>query len=106
MSHREEIRTDKRRVGAKGAIFRVRSPQSLKKYGLTQAEYEAMEDAIDGMCPICFASSKLVVDHCHETGSVRGLICNKCNVGLGLLRESSHVLIRATQYLDDSRAAA
>lgn len=88
----------KRRSLPRGGLVRARSAQSLKRYGLTVEQYEAMEDAIDGVCPICTWSERLVVDHCHGTGKVRGLICRNCNSALGLMRES-RALLRAAQYL-------
>lgn len=42
---------------------------------------------------------KLVVDHCHEKGIVRGLLCNGCNVGLGAFRDSPHILKRAAEFI-------
>lgn len=42
---------------------------------------------------------KLVVDHCHATGHVRGLLCHNCNRALGLLKDSEQALQRALKYL-------
>lgn len=64
----------------------------MVKYGLTEEQHEAMIPA-DGLCPICLDPPKSttsqpdgwVVDHCHETGNVRGLICATCNSAGGLL---------------------
>ena len=44
--------------------------------------------------------SKLVVDHCHATGKVRGLLCHNCNRALGLLKDKISVLKNAIQYLE------
>lgn len=82
-----------------GGFVRKRTAASLSKYGLTVEQYEAMEDEIDGMCPICSVSQRLVVDHCHLTGKVRGLICNRCNRALGMFRDSPGRLERAIEYI-------
>lgn len=53
-----------------------------------------------GECVICgLASSKLVVDHCHKTGSVRGALCGECNLGLGKFKDDPQLLEFARIYL-------
>lgn len=76
------------------------------KYGLTVEQYDAMVSAQSGRCLICNGepARKLVVDHCHAGGQVRGLLCHGCNVGIGHLRDDPIRLIAAAAYL--SRAAA
>lgn len=50
-------------------------------------------------CPVCLRELPLHIDHCHETGRFRGLVCDSCNRGLGLLGESAETLERAARYL-------
>jgi len=75
------------------------------KYKITMAEYEAMSLKQSGKCAICFAPPEddrygvLCVDHCHETGKVRGLLCIKCNTGLGRFEDKLQILINAIHYL-------
>ncbi|WP_395000252.1 endonuclease VII domain-containing protein [Acinetobacter sp.] len=56
-------------------------------YGLTAEEYQKKCDEQNNVCAICASTDKrafrLSVDHCHSTGKVRGLLCNKCNLTLG-----------------------
>jgi len=61
------------------------------KYGITLDEYEEMLAGQNGVCASCGtppAGRKLAVDHDHETGVIRGLLCQPCNTALGLLQES------------------
>ena len=50
-------------------------------------------------CIICGAEGKLVVDHCHKTGRIRGMLCNHCNRGLGHFRDDPTLLEFAAEYL-------
>ena len=83
----------------------IRDQGLQKKYGITLADYEDMLEAQDGHCAICPKTpaeehhSVLHVDHNHETGEVRGLLCNSCNKGLGHLGDSTEILTSALQYL-------
>lgn len=80
----------------------------LKQYGITVEEFKLMETAQNGMCAICgkmnnisrHGSRKdLCVDHDHETGRIRGLLCAHCNVALGNFRDSIENLENAIRYL-------
>lgn len=69
-------------------------------YGLTLEAYRAMLDEQGGRCGICDRHmEKLCVDHCHKTGEVRGLLCQRCNGGLGQFADSPDRLARAIGYL-------
>lgn len=69
------------------------------KYGLTRAEYERLTQESAGKCAICQRTSKLAIDHDHETGAVRGMLCVRCNHGLGNFRDAPELLIAAVSYL-------
>src|SRR5262245_42938009 len=73
----------------------------LKRYGVTLAEYDALLEKQGGLCAICRKHSKrrLCIDHCHLTGTVRGLLCDSCNLGLGSLKEDQASLVAALAYL-------
>ena len=58
-----------------------------RRYGIGIEEYDAMVAAQDGRCLICDRERKLVVDHEHETGRVRGLLCITCNSQLGFFEK-------------------
>jgi hypothetical protein len=55
-------------------------------------------------CLICLAVANLVVDHCHKTGIVRGLLCARCNMALGMFKDDSDIIRRAVSYLEGSRS--
>jgi hypothetical protein len=71
-------------------------------YGLTQADYDLMLAAQNGLCAICERKpdTKLCVDHCHATRQLRFLLCGKCNVGFGQFNEDPRVLRRALAYAE------
>ncbi|UOF79040.1 recombination endonuclease viI [Caudoviricetes sp.] len=72
----------------------------LKKvYGLTVDQYEKMLKKSKGKCGICKREQRLVVDHCHKTGKVRGLICNVCNAYLGWIDKDKKMLDRLRKHL-------
>ena len=85
----------------------VERDKKLKRnYGITLQQYQEMLDSQDSKCKICSSadpfhnSGKFVVDHCHDTGKVRGLLCHHCNVLLGHAKDSSLVLKKAIDYLE------
>jgi Recombination endonuclease VII len=73
------------------------------KYGLSVEAYNAFLIRQGGACAICreVFTSKPQIDHNHSTGKVRGLLCMKCNTGIGKLRDSPAVLTRAALYLQE-----
>jgi hypothetical protein len=83
-----------------------RRKKNLKrKYGITPEAYEAMLEAQGGSCWICRKPPErrpLDVDHNHESGEVRGLLCECCNKAIGLLQDDPALLERAKEYLCES----
>lgn len=73
----------------------------LKRHGLTPEDYAELFLKQGGRCGICGSPGvgPLRVDHDHETGAVRGLLCHKCNVGLGHFNDDPDLLARAQEYL-------
>lgn len=73
-------------------------------YGLTPEEYNSLYDKEDGKCYICLEKKDyyLHVDHNHNTGAIRGLLCNQCNRGLGFFKDNIESLHRAVNYLQDN----
>lgn len=84
-----------------------RNARLKHRYGITAADYDRMYAEQGGKCAICGSGherqpahwkDKLAVDHCHDTGKVRGLLCNDCNAGIGHLG-NEQVALSAARYL-------
>lgn len=76
--------------------------QRFRRYGITPEAYETMRVAQSLKCAICRKAVTLVVDHCHETGKVRGLLCKHCNSVLGYARDDTSVLRAAIGYIESN----
>lgn len=111
--HRCKARTDGRAGMCSGcwSVYQ-RDPQLRAKYGIGAADYDALAAAQDNRCAICGLPEtvmrrdtvlSLAVDHCHTTGTIRGLLCSDCNNGLGRFRDDPELLRRAAEYLEGSR---
>lgn len=98
-NRRKEL--DVQRRPRRNRIGRSREANLISKYGIDQAAYDAMLKSQGGVCAICHEAVEYVlkVDHCHETGRVRGLLCHPCNVGLGWFRDDAARVRRAADYL-------
>jgi hypothetical protein len=83
-----------------------------KAYGITLDQYNELLSSQNHKCAICYTESNrkyrgkikaFAVDHCHTTGTIRGLLCNDCNTGIGLLKDNVIFLESAINYLNKSR---
>lgn len=84
----------------------ARDARYRRLYGITLADYERLRRKQRNRCAICErppypVGSRLVPDHNHATGEVRGLLCQPCNSGLGLMGEKPERLVAAAKYLLD-----
>lgn len=103
-------RENREKYNAKQAKWRAENPDRireghlLRKYGITQADYEGMLQEQAGGCSICGdpppEKVSLHVDHDHDTGAVRGLLCVRCNNAIGMLRENVDLLTLVAEYLE------
>lgn len=75
-----------------------------RTYGITLEQYEEMLNDQNGGCAICGKTPeqenrRLPIDHCHDTGRVRGVLCAKCNQALGMFNDNPDLLCNAAEYL-------
>src|ERR1700730_11302139 len=109
-AHKTEINERRRRKWANDPEYRAKCKAAcaknqrvnrLKRYGISWPEYQLRLALQDGACAICKKKPKglLCVDHCHVTGKVRGLLCKKCNSGLGFYDDDPKLTQGATDYL-------
>lgn len=113
--HARNYINKKDKILAKNAEWRKANPKEvikharnalLRQYGITQDQYDAFLVSQGYKCAICESidagrktSKQFLVDHCHKTGRVRGLLCHKCNAAIGMLKESRKILEKAIEYL-------
>jgi hypothetical protein len=98
---REKERGRLKYLATKGPLsINARARHLRVKYGMTVEQKAAMSEAQGNRCAICEQAVYLVVDHCHDTNKVRGLLCKTCNQGLGLLKDSLLVIRNAVRYLE------
>ena len=84
-----------------------RDAQYRRIYGISLAEYDVMLEAQNGVCAICSTDTpggkgRFVVDHCHTNGHVRKLLCNRCNLALGLVEDQPSLLAKMITYLGEN----
>ena len=91
------------RKNNKELIRKQKRKDALKsKYGISVEDYESMLAAQGGVCAVCGdvnSDRRLAVDHDHETGEVRGLLCTRCNVAIGFVREDRERISKIQEYL-------
>lgn len=72
-----------------------------KQYGMTLAEFNQTLQGQGGGCAICNSNTKRMhVDHDHETGRVRGILCARCNLGVGYFKDTPDNCRKAAEYLE------
>ena len=110
----------KKCLNYKNKQYRLKNKEKIKgskrasdlkaKFGISVEEYSEILNNQEGVCAICKSDKPDVngyrnnfpVDHCHKTGKIRGLLCDRCNRGLGFLRDDTEILKSAILYLEKS----
>ena len=77
------------------------------KFGITLEDYDNLHIKHNNSCALCNTPesellTKLCIDHCHTTNKVRGLLCDACNVAIGLLKDDKTLLTKAIKYLEEN----
>ncbi|MFI0239387.1 endonuclease VII domain-containing protein [Streptomyces sp. NPDC016845] len=81
-------------------VIQGRAGHRKRQYGMTEADRDAMVASQMGICVICRKAPAVHVDHCHETGRVRGVVCFNCNSAFGKLGDDPDTTRRAAAYLE------
>jgi Zn-finger nucleic acid-binding protein len=83
----------------------IAATKAKRSYGLDRGQFDLiMTKSNCDLCNRAFTTNKTKhIDHCHETGVVRGLLCSQCNVGLGMFGDSPEKLRKAVEYLNKER---
>ena len=101
--NKEQLKASSKRWYANNRAYaskQCKGRQLRNKFGLSMTDFEAMLAAQNHLCAICHKNGKLlVVDHCHTTGRVRGLLCSPCNSFLGRIHDSLDTLDAIKLYL-------
>lgn len=91
-----------------GTMLGKRNRKLKREYNMTLEEYDNLFNSQNGMCAICNRTNNnknpsyknLNIDHNHQTGKVRGLLCHNCNIILGLTKDNPNILRKAADYLE------
>lgn len=106
-----EYRKQKKRNNPE-EYFKQQRKENVARYGITTEDYQMMFNGQNGKCLICNSlpngtgkkNGRLFIDHCHENGNIRGLLCHHCNAGLGAFKHNPELLLKAIEYLKNSSA--
>lgn len=104
----KEANKEKVKAWAKARSKKHESKRMFRKYGIDYDQYCHLVIIQGGVCAICKRDNgkhKLLIDHCHKTGKVRGLLCKKCNTGIGLLGDCAALISRAVEYCKNVEAS-
>jgi hypothetical protein len=95
-------------VNLQNKLWRQKNPEKTKRitkryrvkhrYKITLEEYELI---LQKGCSICGAKEQLILDHNHLNGKVRDALCHHCNTAIGFMKDSSDLLRKAANYLDN-----
>ncbi|MFZ0916990.1 MAG: endonuclease VII domain-containing protein [Candidatus Udaeobacter sp.] len=82
---------------------KIRASRLVRKYGISVEDYDELLAAQNGKCAICgelgTKETRLHIDHCEDSGNIRGLLCVRCNAGMGYFHHDIRILARAIEYI-------
>lgn len=111
LNNKEKVKLSRQLYGIKNKD-RVKNQILKQKFNIRIDQYKNMFSSQNGLCKICQQPETikarncdyikaLSVDHCHKTGKIRGLLCDRCNKGIGYLKDSIELLQNAIRYLKE-----
>lgn len=89
----------------KATVFKSVLKRSCAQVGISVEQFHQLSAAQDGKCFLCNnppSGPRLLLDHNHDTGKFRALLCTNCNTGLGMFRDNPELLRRAAEYLEST----
>jgi Recombination endonuclease VII len=98
---------ESQRAYTRNRYVHVNAERLWTEYGMTIADYEALLARQNGVCRICKtkpAGRRLAVDHCHVTDTIRSLLCNNCNLGVGNFKDNPARMREAADYIEEAAA--
>jgi hypothetical protein len=111
-ARRERYATDpdyaeSQRACTRNRYVHVNAERLMSQFGMTIADYNALLARQNGACRICKtkpAGRRLAVDHCHLTDTIRSLLCNNCNLGVGNFKDNPALMRAAADYIEEAAA--
>jgi tRNA(Ile2) C34 agmatinyltransferase TiaS len=106
-----DVRSDRSRIyyqDNREKMLESAAKSKIMSYGITVEQFNEMLERQNGVCAICGEDNsrfgkRLAIDHDHDTGVVRGLLCNSCNGALGLFKDDEATLLKALDYIQKGR---
>lgn len=99
----EYIKQYKKEKNIREETYRIKN---LGRFGISVDEYDIILNRQNGVCAVCknpcITGRRLAVDHNHKTNTVRGLLCSRCNMSIGLMRDNILLLKQSITYLEGS----
>lgn len=72
------------------------------RYNISEDSYSFFKNKYNGKCHICKKEDVFCIDHCHKTNKIRGMLCNRCNSGIGFLKDDIEIMKEAIKYLEEN----
>ncbi len=105
---RRDYVADRSKYNARSVVWQKKNPsraavikkrcEQKRKYSMQPGEFERRQAEQRGLCASCGSPGKLVIDHDHTSGKVRGLLCSGCNIALGHLRDNAERAYKLAEY--------
>lgn len=105
-AHPTETMLQARKDGNKNYYRNGQKSRIKYRYGISFEDFEEMKERQNNLCAICKTKTyekELNIDHCHATGKIRGLLCTKCNTGIGLFCDDINLLKNVITYLNENQ---